>query len=293
MSIDIQSPPPGGLVDNGGPTGEDPYASDVFRLVTAIRAAGALPGLLRDAESAASGFEGGFDQSLLLHVDSTDSREILSALQFVQLSFDTAAILVRYRYRFDELTLDDVAHALRDIPEQLVLTEVELGSWLGDFRAYLGERVTNEEVFSFMVVVAATIGLAASIATVNPTLILAATLMELDALNRFTNALSHSDPRLSSLRPSNAATTITLQAGPVVYATLRVEGSPGSRSAFVKFLRKTAVWLPISRKKIKAEPTGVPARILVTVESYGSLTDEQRQQIMRLAESMDLAAEWI
>jgi hypothetical protein len=291
MSIDIQVPPP--LADGGGPTGEDPYASDVFRLIRIIRATGALPGLLGDAELLASDFRREFAQSIQLHVDSTDSREILFALQFVQLSFDAAAILFRHRERPGEIALRDVALALEDLPEKLALTELEFGSWLGDFRAYLGEHVTNEEAFSFIAVLAATIGLAASLATANPVIIAAATLTELGAINRFSNALTSPPPHLASLHRSAAATTLTLQAGPIVHAILRVDGSPAGHSAFVRFLRKSAVWLPIRRRKITARPTGVPARILVTFESYGGLTDDQRRQIARLAESMNLGAEWI
>lgn len=294
MSTGIQIPPTGGLVGDGGPRGENSYASDVYLLATAIRATGSFPDLFRHATSIAGELSesGKFGQSIALHVDSTDSREVIASLQLLQLSFDTTAILISARDA-KYLTFENVERALEEMSENLVLTGAGFGSLLADFSAYLGDQVTDERILSFMAVFAATIGLVGALATHIPNLIAAAVLIELDALNRFRNALGSQDLTLTSLRKLQAVTTISLQAGPIDHAIIEVEGNSGSRTAFVKFLRKTAVWLPVNRKRVRTAPTGVRDRVIVTLESYGGLTDDQRQQVGQLAASMGLTAEWI
>ena len=129
MSIVIEPPPPQVSVDDGGESGATSYAADVFRLATAIRSTDALPRLIAEAEQTAATFDGPLEHAVSLHVDSSDTREIASSLQLLQLCFDTTAVLIRYQYE-QQLTFDDVARALDDPEARLLLTGDELGSWV-------------------------------------------------------------------------------------------------------------------------------------------------------------------
>ena len=142
-------------------------------------------------------------------------------------------------------------------------------------------------------VLSATLVLVVAVVMEPPVIVVAAVLAGLDAVNRFRLALRDPVRRPSSFRLPEAASAIGLQAGPPQVFVLVIGGRVDSRAAFVRYLRKSADWLPIDRKAVRSEPTGVPDRAVVTLRCAGGLTDDQRHKIVTLADSMLLSTSWI
>lgn len=278
----------GGQFFGGGRGGS--YAADVFTLIQVVRDYVNVPDALHEAEAASDegSAEGPFGQSTLLHVDSQDTREIVAGLQLFQVSFDAAAVLFANRDTVFDITQADVDGWLADPDAGLQFTSVSLGSWLGDVAAYLKSDAGNAQVFALLTLVAASLSLAAAIASANVLAVVPAAIFAVVAIQGAVSAANKPGSVFTTVQAPSAKLTVTQQAGVRTFFTLDVEGTEPSRKAFVLFLKKTAVWIPVNRRDVKERPTGVFNRSFIVFDNYGGLTDEQVDEIRHILASTRL-----